>query len=186
MSLSKTIVTLASLLARVDPVPHVLNSQICRSERAGGAVSPAAYVTFTQIQRPGFVSSPPSRVYLCKLGVNLSCGNVQYEPQSVEAHKGFPVNGPADGHIVGGERFPEVDEAGVGRWTQIKLGENLRALNATHVIMHIVWAYTTAHRTSAYHLFGTTASYNIERPLKREHLKHLHSVRIIRARVVVE
>lgn len=170
---------LISLL--MQPDLHILNSEICRNQRIG-EVSPAAYVTFTQIQRHGFVSNPPSRVYLCKLGLNSNCGRVQYEPQSVEAHKGFPKNGPVDGHIAGGGRFNEVDESGVDRWKMVSLGDYLRTLNESHVVLELTWSYTAVHRTSAYHLFGTTASYNVENPLKRESLKHLHSVMYINTR----
>lgn len=175
MSLSASFLALVALLTK--PAPHILNSEICRAQRVG-TVSPASYVTFTQIQRNGFVSSPPSRVYLCKLGINSNCGRVQYEPQSVEAHKGFPEKGPTDGHIIGGGRFHEVDDAGTDRWTATKIDDYLRTFNETHVILQLKWSYTTVHRTSAYHLFGTIRSYNIEDPIKRENLKHLHSVNI--------
>lgn len=53
----------------------------------------------------GYIESPASRAYQCKLGMNTNCGQVQYEPQSVEAKGNFPVSGPADGHIAGGGIF---------------------------------------------------------------------------------
>lgn len=40
----------------------------------------------------GYVESPASRSYLCKQGVNVNCGPIQYEPQSVEGIGGFPAN----------------------------------------------------------------------------------------------
>lgn len=48
----------------------------------------------------GYVESP-SRSFLCKQGVNVNCGPVQYEPQSVEGIGGFPQLGPSDGQIAG-------------------------------------------------------------------------------------
>ena len=51
----------------------------------------------------GYVSEPPGRSYLCKLGDNTGCGAVQWEPQSVEGPDGsprFPVGGPEDGTIA--------------------------------------------------------------------------------------
>ena len=41
----------------------------------------------------GFVEKPSSRAALCSQNygvLNLNCGNVMYEPQSLEAPKGFP------------------------------------------------------------------------------------------------
>ncbi|MNZ72906.1 GlcNAc-binding protein A precursor [compost metagenome] len=45
----------------------------------------------------GYVSEPASRA---KLGAANNVGSVQYEPQSLEAPKGFPLAGPADGKIA--------------------------------------------------------------------------------------
>lgn len=174
--LNLTIVAVVSSM--VPSSINVLNSEICRVTRSGD-ISPASYVTFTQIQRHGFVSSPPSRVYMCQSGRNVNCGSVQWEPQSVEARKGFPKQGPADGHIVGGGKFPKVDEAGANRWVKIKIDDYLQKLNETHVVLKLTWTYTAKHRTSAYHLFGTVQNYDIEAPLKRESLKHLDTVNII-------
>jgi len=39
----------------------------------------------------GYIESPASRAYMCKLGQNIDCGSVQYEPQSVEKTSGFPT-----------------------------------------------------------------------------------------------
>ena len=45
----------------------------------------------------GYVSEPPGRSFLCKLGDNTGCGAVQWEPQSVEgptAHRASPLAAP--------------------------------------------------------------------------------------------
>ncbi|RCK09757.1 hypothetical protein DT075_35190 [Bacillus licheniformis] len=51
----------------------------------------------------GFIEKPGSRAALCSEAfgfLNLNCGSVMYEPQSLEAKKGFPHSGPADGQIA--------------------------------------------------------------------------------------
>lgn len=35
----------------------------------------------------GYVKSPESRSYLCRKEVNTNCGQIQYEPQSLEGPK---------------------------------------------------------------------------------------------------
>ncbi len=51
------------------------------------------------VQAHGYVSGPYSRAAACKMGLNTNCGGIVYEPQSLEAPKGFPVTGPADGVV---------------------------------------------------------------------------------------
>lgn len=50
-------------------------------------------------QSHGYTNLPPSRQALCANGTVTNCGDIQYEPQSVEGPKGFPASGPADGTI---------------------------------------------------------------------------------------
>ena len=50
----------------------------------------------------GYTDSPISRQKLCANGTVTDCGNIQWEPQSVEGPKGFPAAGPADGKICAG------------------------------------------------------------------------------------
>ena len=68
----------------------------------------------------GYVESPASRSYLCKQGVNVNCGPVQYEPQSVEGIGGFPQLGPSDGQIAGAGHFPALDVQ-AGKWPAIAI-----------------------------------------------------------------
>ena len=60
----------------------------------------------------GYISTPPSRQALCAAGTVTNCGDIQYEPQSVEGPKGFPAAGPADGAICSGgnSRFAQLDD----------------------------------------------------------------------------
>ncbi|MFT4693703.1 MAG: putative carbohydrate-binding protein with CBM5 and CBM33 domain, partial [Francisella sp.] len=48
-----------------------------------------ALLTSSQVLAHGYVESPASRAALCKTGENSNCGNIQYEPQSIEAPDGF-------------------------------------------------------------------------------------------------
>src|ERR1700737_840207 len=87
-----------------------------------------------QAMAHGYVQSPPSRSFLCSAPgghKNTNCGNIQYEPQSLEHATGeppFPVNGPKDGEIASADqtRGPELDEQTPDRWTKtdIKSGPN--------------------------------------------------------------
>lgn len=79
-----------------------------KSKKGIGACVLAAGVTaITMIPQSayahGFVEKPSSRAALCSQNygaLNLNCGNVMYEPQSLEAPKGFPDSGPIDGKIA--------------------------------------------------------------------------------------
>ncbi|KAJ6493291.1 hypothetical protein C8R45DRAFT_928062 [Mycena sanguinolenta] len=66
----------------------------------------------------GYVSRPPSRQALCRDALVPGCGDVKYEPQSVEAPKGsFKCNG--DGvrfHELNEERLISVRMEGKGKF----------------------------------------------------------------------
>src|SRR4051794_29805544 len=49
----------------------------------------------------GYTDQPLSRQKMCAAngGTVANCGDIQWEPQSVEGPKGFPAAGPADGRI---------------------------------------------------------------------------------------
>lgn len=69
----------------------------------------------------GYLSSPESRSYLCKTGLNTHCGAIQWEPQSVEGPDGnprFPQGGPADGTIAaaGSPAWSELNVQTPTRW----------------------------------------------------------------------
>lgn len=98
----------------------------------------------------GYTDWPPSRAYKCKMGINKRCGAIQYEPQSVEQHSGFPENKdfPKDGKLASGgiARFGELDEAGKDRWhkTEIPVGENVFS-----------WHLTARHSTKNWRYYIT-------------------------------
>ena len=54
----------------------------------------------TTVHGHGYISSLFGRAFGCRTKANSGCGNVQYEPQSVEGPDRFPETGPADGAIA--------------------------------------------------------------------------------------
>ncbi|GAB3278695.1 lytic polysaccharide monooxygenase [Kineosporia babensis] len=88
----------------------------------------------------GYVSSPPSRQALCASGAVSGCGQIQYEPQSVEAAKGSTK---CSG---GNEAFRELDDESRD-WPHTAVGTS-ETFN---------WTLTARHRTSTwqYYIGGT-------------------------------
>lgn len=112
--------------------------------------------------RHGFVNIPKSRSLLCKEGVNKNCGDVQYEPQSVEGRKGFPQYGPMDGQIAsaGVRRFKQLDEYDTGnntRWYMQNV--EFTAVNGTHVHKIFRWKFTASHSTTVFKFYLSNQNY---------------------------
>ncbi|MCY1145567.1 lytic polysaccharide monooxygenase [Actinoplanes sp. Pm04-4] len=94
----------------------------------------------------GYISSPPSRQANCASGAVANCGDIVYEPQSVEAPKGSKqCNG-------GGSRFAVLNDNG-RNWPAASVGQNVT----------FNWVLTARHSTSTWEYFiGNTllASFN--------------------------
>ncbi|MFK4467556.1 lytic polysaccharide monooxygenase [Bacillus sp. RC252] len=121
----------------------------------------------------GFVEKPGSRAALCSQNygaLNLNCGNVMYEPQSLEAPKGFPQGGPVDGKIAsaGGLFGGILDQQTADRWFKntIKGGENT-----------FTWKYTAPHLTSQWHYYITKKGWDPNKPLTRADLELIGTVK---------
>ncbi|WP_242311573.1 lytic polysaccharide monooxygenase [Bacillus cereus group sp. BfR-BA-01331] len=121
----------------------------------------------------GFVEKPGSRAALCSQNygaLNLNCGNVMYEPQSLEAPKGFPQGGPVDGKIAsaGGLFGGILDQQTADRWFKntIKGGENT-----------FTWKYTAPHLTSQWHYYITKKGWNPNKPLTRADFELIGTVK---------
>eukprot|EP01061_Rhynchopus_euleeides_P010525 TRINITY_DN19_c0_g1_i1.p1 TRINITY_DN19_c0_g1~~TRINITY_DN19_c0_g1_i1.p1 ORF type:complete len:266 (+),score=89.57 TRINITY_DN19_c0_g1_i1:84-881(+) len=100
----------------------------------------------------GYVSSPPSRPYGCKTGLNSGCGGVQYEPQSVEGPDGWPAGGPQGGTVAAaGGRFTALNAQSSTRWgkTQMSSGSNT-----------FTWTFTAGHVTRDYKYYITRQGWN--------------------------
>ena len=115
------------------------------------------------VQAHGYVSGPYSRAAACKMGLNTNCGGIVYEPQSLEAPKGFPLTGPMDGRIASaGTGFTELDQQTYGRWYKNNISTGPMTIN---------WTYTAAHRTSQWSYYMTKQSWDPNAPLKRADLE---------------
>jgi predicted carbohydrate-binding protein with CBM5 and CBM33 domain len=87
-------------------------------------------------QGHGYISAPPSRQALCARGVVANCGEIQYEPQSVEAPKGSTL---CSG---GNARFAVLDDTS-RNWPATAVGSS-----AT-----FSWTLTARHATSTWQYF---------------------------------
>ncbi|MFJ7950933.1 lytic polysaccharide monooxygenase [Lysinibacillus sp. NPDC096418] len=120
----------------------------------------------------GFVEKPVSRAALCSSNygaLNLSCGEIRYQPQSLEAPKGFPQGGPVDGKIAsaGGLFGGILDQQSFDRWFKntITGGENT-----------FTWKYTASHATSKWHYYITKKDWDPNKPLTRAVLEPIGEV----------
>jgi chitin-binding protein len=88
----------------------------------------------------GYISSPPSRQANCASGAVPDCGDIVYEPQSVEAPKGSTqCNG-------GGARFTVLNDP-TKNWPAATVGSTVT----------FTWVLTARHATTTWeYLIGTT------------------------------
>ncbi|WP_422657700.1 lytic polysaccharide monooxygenase [Paenibacillus sp. EC2-1] len=139
------------------------NSKTAKLFAVGGIMILAAFLMIILAQKAsahGWVDSPGSRALLCKTGQNTDCGAVAYEPQSLEAPKGFPAAGPADGKIASaGGVFPKLDEQSATRWAKVNMspGQNT-----------FTWNLTAAHATASWKYYITKPNWNPNAALTRD------------------
>src|SRR3954451_19946603 len=104
------------------------------------------FVAVAPASAHGYISSPPSRQANCAGGAVTGCGDIVYEPQSVEAPKGsMQCNG-------GGSRFAGLNDTSKD-WPAANVGATVT----------FNWVLTARHATSTWEYFiGTTllASFN--------------------------
>jgi predicted carbohydrate-binding protein with CBM5 and CBM33 domain len=115
----------------------------------------------------GYTDLPISRQKLCANGTVTGCGDIQYEPQSVEGPKGFPAAGPADGQICNGglSRFaqlssPTTPSGGAWPTTRVTGGR-------TYTFR---WQFTAQHATTDFRYFVTRQGWNQNHALSRSDL----------------
>jgi chitin-binding protein len=103
----------------------------------GAALAPVIAVSLPSgaASAHGYISSPPSRQAQCAAGV-VSCGDIKYEPQSVEGPKGLTSCS------AGISRFSDLDDDSKG-WVVTNVGST-----AT-----FTWTYTARHATSNWQYF---------------------------------
>lgn len=112
--------------------------------------------------RHGYVSNPLSRAALCKQ--ESMGGAIQWEPQSVEAPKGFPAAGPPDGMLASGghDSFAALDgitdpKGREWRATRLPAGR----------IVQWDWWLTAPHKTTRFEYFITKDGWDPSSPLTR-------------------
>ncbi|MFB7509457.1 lytic polysaccharide monooxygenase auxiliary activity family 9 protein [Streptomyces broussonetiae] len=115
----------------------------------------------------GYIDLPISRQKLCANGTVTNCGDIQYEPQSVEGPKGFPAAGPADGQICNGglSRFAQLSSPATpsgGAWptTRVTGGQ-------TYTFR---WQFTAEHATTDFEYYVTKQGWNQNHALSRSDL----------------
>ncbi|MFG2824318.1 lytic polysaccharide monooxygenase [Kitasatospora sp. NPDC048365] len=112
----------------------------------------------------GWVTTPPSRAAHCAAGTVTNCGDIQWEPQSVEGPKNFPTSGPADGTLCAGgnSRFAQLDDPRGGAWPAKKVtaGQQLT----------FTWKFTARHATTRFRYFMTKPGYSASTKLTRSNL----------------
>jgi predicted carbohydrate-binding protein with CBM5 and CBM33 domain len=112
----------------------------------------------------GYTTSPTSRAVFCAQGTATDCGQIQWEPQSVEGPKGFPAAGPADGTIcsAGLAQFAELDDPRGGTWpaNQVQAGSHTFS-----------WTFTAAHATTSFEYYITKQGWDPTQPLTRADLE---------------
>lgn len=110
----------------------------------------------------GYIESPASRAYMCKLGKNIDCGSVQYEPQSVEKASGFPTGAmPPDGQLAsaGIASYSQLDKQSLNAWTKNPM---------TAGPHEFVWHHTAPHKTTNWRYYITKQNWDPNKPLTRD------------------
>ncbi|MHB9753599.1 lytic polysaccharide monooxygenase auxiliary activity family 9 protein [Streptomyces sp. BYX5S] len=112
----------------------------------------------------GYTDLPISRQKLCANGSVSGCGNIQWEPQSVEGPKGFPAAGPADGKLcsAGNGGFSALDAAkqpNGNAWPTTKVtGGQSQTFR---------WQFTARHSTTDFRYYITKDGWDQSQPLTR-------------------
>ncbi|KDQ67474.1 lytic polysaccharide monooxygenase [Streptomyces halstedii] len=131
----------------------------------GLAIAGVSMFATSSASSHGYTDSPISRQKLCANGTVTGCGNIQWEPQSVEGPKGFPAAGPADGKICSGGNgtFAQLDDPRGGNWpaTQVTGGQGY----------NFRWQFTARHATSDFRYYITKNGWDSTKPLTRAALE---------------
>ncbi|MFH9268097.1 MULTISPECIES: lytic polysaccharide monooxygenase [unclassified Streptomyces] len=129
-----------------------------------GVAGASLLATSGSAQSHGYTDSPVSRQQLCGNGTVRGCGQIQWEPPSVEGPKGFPARGPRDGLICAGgnQRFAELDDPRGGAWPASDV-----TAGASHTFR---WRITARHATTDFRYYVTKDGYDPAKPLTRADL----------------
>ena len=135
-----------------------------KASLAGIAVGALALTVSTSVPLAyshGYTTAPTSRAKFCQEGAVQNCGQIQWEPQSVEGPKGFPAAGPADGKLcsAGLAQFDELNDQRGGAWpaTQVTSGASFT----------FQWYLTAPHSTTDFKYYMTKQGWDQNAPLTR-------------------
>ncbi|MBL1066896.1 lytic polysaccharide monooxygenase [Streptomyces sp. 7-21] len=142
-----------------------MHRKITAAAAGAGLAMLSALATAGSAEAHGYTTSPTSRQAFCAQGAVSDCGEIVWEPQSVEGPKGFPSAGPADGAICSGgnSRFSQLDDPRGGAWpaTDVSAGQSIS----------FTWTFTASHSTSDFRYYLTNDSYDPSQPLTRADLE---------------
>ncbi|MFT2020052.1 lytic polysaccharide monooxygenase [Streptomyces sp. 796.1] len=129
-----------------------------------GIAGASVLVTGGTASSHGYTDSPPSRQILCAQGKVKNCGQIQWEPMSVEGPKGFPSRGPADGKICAGAdaRWSPLDDPRGGKWpaTKVTSGQSL----------NLNWRIPVPHSTTDFRYYLTKEGFDPTQQVTRANL----------------
>ncbi|WP_030347703.1 lytic polysaccharide monooxygenase auxiliary activity family 9 protein [Streptomyces sp. NRRL S-1022] len=133
-----------------------------------GAVTAGAFALSTGgASGHGYTDLPISRQKLCQNGTVAGCGQIQWEPQSVEGPKGFPAGGPADGQLcnAGLSQFaplssPKAPSGAAWPTTKVTGGQSYT----------FRWQFTAMHATTDFKYYITKPGWNQNHNLSRSDL----------------
>lgn len=100
---------------------------------------------------------------------NANMGSIQYEPQSLEAPKGFPEAGPRDGQLAsaGDSRALNLDEQSEDRWVKNEVTQGDVTVN---------WTFTAPHQTTQWRYYMTTDGWDPNDELERSDFELIETV----------
>ncbi len=121
------------------PSPKIDTSMSLSLLHLVALVATLSHVFIGTVNAHGYVTAPASRAYFCKEGQAKNCGEIQYEPQSVEAPKGLPFTRNGDGKLcsAGLAQFSELDRQGAKVWPTNKASD----------VHSFSWTFTAQHAT---------------------------------------
>ncbi|MFI9242029.1 lytic polysaccharide monooxygenase [Streptomyces sp. NPDC053086] len=133
-----------------------------------GAVTAGAFALSTGgASGHGYTDLPVSRQKLCQNGTVTNCGQIQWEPQSVEGPKGFPAGGPADGQLCNGglSQFaqlsaPKTPSGAAWPTTKVTGGQSYT----------FRWQFTAMHATTDFKYYVTKPGWDQNHNLSRSDL----------------
>ncbi|MEV6024200.1 lytic polysaccharide monooxygenase [Streptomyces sp. NPDC052036] len=117
----------------------------------------------------GYTDQPLSRQKMCAAngGIVSGCGDIQWEPQSVEGPKGFPAAGPGDGQICSANHtnFGALDQPRTPSGTAWPTTKVTGGQSYT-----FRWQFTASHATTDFKYYVTTPGWNQNHALTRADL----------------